>query len=141
LGRIFENVMSGGNEVSRIRFNWKPVPWLQPKNIQGIWLYSHLGKLSFELELNPALKLPTEFSEHHPEYSSNKGKSNFTALTDDNLLTQVLANVYDFNVCGAKNKAILIGEQEIEVGGQKKKVLIKTTLRDWKDWVEHRRIG
>ncbi len=130
-----------GNEISRVRFKWKPVPWLQPNNIEGIWLYSHHGKLSFELELNPTLKLPAGITYRHPQYSKNKDKPNFTELTDDNFLTQLLANVYSYDVCGAKNKAILVGEQEITVGKQTKHILIKTTLRDWKDWVEHRRIG
>ena len=125
--------------ISRTRFNWKSSPWSDLKNIQNLWLYSKNGLVTFELELDPSVSIPHNGQNLHAKNSRNKNKKNFMKILEPRISQQLRDNLPKFDVCGAKNRAIIVGKINIILGTQEKNLLVMSTLKDWRDWLEHRR--
>jgi hypothetical protein len=122
----------GRENIARERFRWKQnSPWLKAEIIRAIWITSQDGKLSYEFELVSTTGAPVE--------EAKKLKNNRLPLKDQTIIDLIEAKLPDFDVCGASGRGIIVGEMEIPINEKRIKVLIQTTLKDWRDWLEHKR--
>ena len=117
------------NKISRERFKWKEVPWMDPQNLQAVWIKCNEGKVSFELELRPNVPVPPSMAKSAP---------NRIPLTDKKQIGVMLSKMAEFAVSGARGKGIIVGEIEMPVGTTTVKLIVMSTLKDWRDWDENK---
>jgi hypothetical protein len=125
-------------EIALSRFKWKPAPWMQPENIRAVWIYCDNGALSYEMELDPKVTLPANAIQHAPN-SKNLNVPYIIRLTEPKLISAIEAKLPTLDVAGARGRGIIVGEVGISIGNSVKKVLVMSTLKDWRDWMENRR--
>lgn len=119
--------------ISRTRFRWKSEPWNDLEYINSIWIYCQKGILSFELEINPSIQLPKN-KEALNQNSIHKMNNNYIRLKDPNIISQVGKKVKELSIKGAMGKGVILGEIELNIQENKKKIPIYSTLKDWQEW-------
>ncbi len=122
-------------KIALSRFKWKPSPWMKPENILSIWVYCYDGNLEFEFEIDSDVEINKD---SHSEHSKNKSKPNFVQITDPEIIHLLEKKMDDFDVCGAKSGGIIVGEVDIPIGKKNKTLIVLSTLKDWKIWLETR---
>jgi hypothetical protein len=115
--------------IARSRFKWKSVPWMQPEKIRAIWIRSQEGRLSYEYEF-------TEPIQPRPEMPPSARMP----IKDDVLLTEIEKHMLDFDVSGAIGNGLIVGELEVPIGSGHKRVQIRSDLKEWRDWLENKRL-
>jgi len=116
--------------ISHDRFKWKPVPWMNVDNILAVWVSSKDGKLSYDLELT-AGSIPAQ--------SKQKIPLNRVPLKEYKAIVALDNKILSFDVCGAKGKGIIVGQIDLPIGDKSKSVVVMSTLKDWRDWMENKR--
>ena len=114
--------------VSRTRFKWKSLPWMQPEKIKAVWIYCQEGHLRYELELNETVQLTPEGS-----------PTSRIPIKDDRMLMEIEQNMLTFEVSGAFGRGIIVGNLDLTIGDQKKKLIVLSDLKNWRDWLENKR--
>ena len=125
-------------KIAMARFKWKPAPWMIIENIWSLWIYCKDGILSFEFELDPALEIPAT-GLPRATHSKNLRSPNFTAISEQTIISAIKAHILELDVCGARGKGIIVGELTVPVGGKEKKMIVLSTLKDWRDWLQNKR--
>jgi hypothetical protein len=124
-----EGLPLGKENIATERFKWKAAPWVNVENFQAIWISCIDGKLKYELEFIPGIK-GTFLSP----------VTNRMLVKDIQLIAQIEAKMLSFEVSGARGKGIIVGELDLSVSGKKKRILMMSTLKDWRDWMENKRL-
>ncbi len=119
--------------ISRIRFRWKTEPWKELDNIQSIWIYCQKGILSFELELNPSIQLPTNKTPLIAA-SIHKQSNNYIRVRDPHIISQIGSKVKNLTVKGAIGRGVWLGEVDLSMLDNQKSIPIYSTLHDWQEW-------
>lgn len=115
-------------QIAKDRFIWKKQNWLKPENIKAIWIASKDGKLTFFYEFNTPIQIPNE-----------PGKKDRLIIKDIAVIDSIEKHMLEFNVSGARGRGIIIGELMVPFDNQKIKLIIMSTLKDWRDWQENKR--
>lgn len=116
--------------ISHDRFKWKPVPWTNVDNVLAVWVSSKDGKLTYELELSPG---------SIPSQNKQKISANRVLLKEYKAIIALDSKILSFDVCGARGKGIIVGQIELPIGDKSKSVVVMSTLKDWRDWMENKR--
>ena len=109
-----------------------------PENIQSLWLYSKNGILSFEFELSEEVEIPAVGLPRSTN-SKNLQNPNFTLISDQTTITAIKEHIKELDVCGARGKGIIVGELSVPVGKHDKKMVVLSTLKDWRDWLKNKK--
>jgi RNase P/RNase MRP subunit p29 len=119
----------GREHIATERFIWKAAPWVNVENFQAIWISCRDGKLKYEIEFIPGIK-----------GNFLNTTTNRMQIKDSQIIDQIEAKIHTFEVSGARGKGIIVGELELILAGKKKRVLMMSTLKDWRDWMENKRL-
>lgn len=114
--------------IARSRFLWKKVHWLKVENVSAIWIHCIDGVLSYDYELNEAIKL-------NPESTPTK----IVPIKDPSIIREIERKMQDLDVSGAYGKGLIVGELPLRIGDKQKLVLLLSTLKEWRDWLENKR--
>jgi hypothetical protein len=102
---------------------------MNPTNIKAIWIRCDNGKLSYEFELAPDVDAPDLIP-----------NTNHIPVRDQTIIEQIEAKILDFDVSGARSRGIIVGEFLLQIGSNSEKILVMSTLEEWRDWLENRRL-
>ncbi len=121
--------------ISLVRFKWKPNPWMILENIKQIWLYSSNGVLSFELELNVDISSQKII---HARNSIHPDLNNFIKIMDPKIISAIGAKIKDLSIIGAMGNGVILGDVALHLDSREKTLTLMSTLKDWKDWMRYR---
>jgi hypothetical protein len=126
----------GRQQISLVRFKWKTPAWRSPDKILAIWMYCAKGIPSFEFEIDPNIQIP-ESAQDHARHSANASRPNFIRITDPRIISSIGDKIASFNVGGAKGRGIIIGELDVPFESHEKRLLVMSTLQDWREWIAY----
>jgi hypothetical protein len=117
------------SKIARTRFLWRETPWMKSENVRAIWVHSVDGKISFEFEFN----VPVQPNPQQPPATRIQIKDpKIIAILEDKIL--------GFEVSGAYGKGLIVGNVNLTFSDAPKDVLVLADLKEWRDWLENKRL-
>lgn len=119
----------GFEKIARTRFRWRETPWMKAENVRAIWVHSEDGKISFEFEFN----VPVQPNPQHAPATRIQ-------IKDSKIITLLEDKLPSFEVSGAYGKGLIVGNVNLNFSDAKKEVLVLADLKEWRDWLENKRL-
>ena len=122
--------------IATTRFRWKIVPWMKKANIEALWFISSQGVPRFYFQISPKVSLPPRTRFLPPVKDSTFRDIVLVPITDIHLQRQLIAQLKDKTVCGAKGHAIILGEMTVNLENTPVRLTLYTLLKFWRDWMQ-----